>query len=169
MQIFALVILILFALVGFVAIFFTTFGTLIIFIGSILYAFLTKLSVLNIKTLLILLALYLLGEALEYVFIIVGAKKFGGSNAAVVGAIIGGLIGAVVGTGFFGIGIIPGTFLGIFLGALLADFSVNKDFVKSVKAGAGGIMGRIGSVAAKVVIAIIMFSIITTKVVNYAF
>ncbi len=49
MQIPALAILILFSLIGFAAIFFTTFGTLIILIGSILYALITGLSVLDLK------------------------------------------------------------------------------------------------------------------------
>ena len=97
MEIFAITLLILFSLVGFAAVFFTTFGTMIILIGAVLYAFLTQFSALTLKTLVILLILYLFGEALEYIFVILGAKKFGASNAAVVGAIIGGILGAAAG------------------------------------------------------------------------
>src|SRR4030042_7190231 len=146
MEIFALVILILFSLIGFAAIFFTTFGTFIILVGSVLYAFLTGFAIISLKTLLILLIFYLCGEVLEYVFIIVGAKKFGASNPAVAGAIIGGIVGAILGLGFFGMGLIPGTFLGIFLGAFLVELVIQRDLVKSLKAGAGGGLGRIGSV-----------------------
>ena len=160
MEALALTILILFAVIGFGAIFFTTFGTMIILIGSIIFAVMTDFSVLGLKPLLILLSLYLFGEVLEYIFIILGAKKLGASNPAVLGALIGGIAGATIGTMFFGVGIVLGTFLGIFLGAFLVELIIHKDLVKSLKAGTGGIFGRIGSILAKVVIAIIMFVVI---------
>jgi len=164
MEILALVILILFSLIGFAAIFFTTFGTLIIFIGSILYALLTGLSVINIKILLILFTLYLGGEVLEYFFIIAGAKKLGASNAAAAGAIIGGILGAILGAAFFGIGLLLGTFMGIFLGAFLVELIIQRDFIKSLKAGAGSVLGRVGSIVAKVGIAALMLYIITFRI-----
>ena len=89
MEILAITILVIFSLVGFAAIFFTTFGTLIIFIGAILYALLTEFSELSFTKLLILLGLYLCGEVMEYVFVIFGAKKFGASNKAAMGAFHG--------------------------------------------------------------------------------
>ena len=95
MEILALVILIISALIGFGAIFFTTFGTLIIFIGTLLYSLLTGFSILSVKTIAVLFILYLLGEGAEYLFVIIGAKKFGASNGAVIGALIGGVIGAM--------------------------------------------------------------------------
>ena len=159
MEMLALAILILFSLIGFTAIFFTTFGTLIILIGSILYALLTGFTIISMKALLVILTLYLCGEVLEYLFVILGAKKLGASNAAVVGAIVGGIVGAILGVAFFGIGIILGTFLGIFLGAFLVELIIHKDLVKSLKAGAGGVLGRVGSIVAKVIIAMIMFAI----------
>lgn len=166
MEILALAILILFSLIGFAAIFFTTFGTLIILIGSILYALLTGFSIISLKTLVILLTLYLCGEVLEYVFVIIGSKKLGASNAAVFGAIIGGILGAILGVGFFGVGLILGTFLGIFLGAFIVELIVHKDLIRSLKAGTGGILGRIGSIVVKVMIAIIMFAIMASSIVN---
>jgi len=166
MEILALSILIIFSLVGFAAIFFTTFGTLIILIGSVLYALLTNFLIVDIKILLILVTLYLFGEVLEYVFIIIGAKKLGASNAAVAGAIIGGVLGAAIGVSIFGIGLILGTFLGIFLGAFIVELLINKDIVKSLKAGAGGVFGRIGSILAKIIIAIGMFAIIIFSIIS---
>lgn len=166
MEVFALTLLLLLSLAGFAAIFFTTFGTFIIFTGTVLYAFLTGFSILGAKTLLVLLTLYLSGEVLEYVFIIIGAKKFGASNAAVLGAIIGGILGGVLGAAFFGIGLILGTFLGIFLGAFLVELVIQKDVVKSLKAGAGGVLGRVGSIVAKVIIAIIMFGIMASNILS---
>ena len=166
MEILALIILILFSIVGFAAIFFTTFGTLIIFIGALLYAMITGFSIIGFKTLLLLFVLYLTGEALEYFLVIFGAKKLGGSNAAVAGALIGAIVGAILGVSFFGIGLIAGTFFGIFLGAFTAELLLRKDLRKSLKAGAGGVIGRVGSVAAKLVIGVLMIAIMIFKVID---
>jgi len=164
MEILALIILIIFSIIGFAAIFFTTFGTLLILLGSIIYSSLTNFLILDPKILIVLLLLYLCGEVLEYVFIIIGGKKFGASNSAIVGAIIGGILGAVLGTPLFGVGLILGTLLGIFLGAFLVEFFIQRDLVKSIKAGLGSVLGRIGSMVVKVIIAIIMLSLIVSKI-----
>ena len=166
MEVLALLILVLSSLIGFAAIFFTTFGTLIILAGAILYAAMTGFSVLSIKSLVVLATLYFIGEVLEYILVITGAKKLGASNAAVAGAVIGGILGAILGAGFFGIGLILGTFLGIFGGAFLVELILQKDLVKSLKAGAGGVLGRMGSVIAKLIIAIIMLSIMAPRVIG---
>ncbi len=165
MEFLAITILIIFSLIGFLAIFFTTFGTLIILLGSIIFASLTDFTILDLRILVILLTLYLSGEILEYICIIIGSKKFGASNAAVMGAIIGGIIGAITGAPVFGVGVLIGTFLGIFLGAFFVELFIQKDLVKSLKAGLGGVLGRVGSIVAKVVIAIIMFIIIISSMI----
>ncbi len=166
MEIFALSVLILSGLIGFIALFFTTFGTLIIFIGAVLFAFMTNFSVIDIKTLIFLFTLYACGEALEYILVAVGVKKVGSSNAAIVGALIGGIVGSIAGVMAFGVNIIVGTFLGIFLGAFIVEFFIHKDVVKSIKAGAGGLLGRLSSIIVKVIIAIIMFSIMTQSIMS---
>lgn len=166
MEILATAILIIFGLAGFAAIFFTTFGTLIILAGSVLYAFMTGFSIVSLKIILILSAFYLLGELLEYALVILGTKKFGATNAAVIGGLAGGILGAILGVMFFGIGIILGTFVGIFLGAFLLELLVKRDVIKSLKAGTGGVLGRIGAIAAKVIIAIIMFAILAFNIIR---
>ena len=160
MEVAALSLLIIFSVLGFAAIFFTTFGTLLIFAGTLLYAFMTGFEPINFQALMVLLILYLSGEALEYVFIIAGAKKMGASNWAIAGALIGGILGATLGTLFFGFGIIAGTFLGIFLGAFLVELIVHRDMIKSLRAATGGVLGRILSIGAKVIIAVLMFAVI---------
>jgi len=166
MELLAIIILLISIIVGFVAIFFTTFGTLIIMIGSLIYAALTDFAVLTVRHLIVLSIFYLCGEVLEYAFIIIGAKKFGASNAAILGALIGGTLGAIAGSMSLGVGLIPGVFLGIFLGAFLVELIVHKDLVKSLKAGAGGVLGRIGSVITKLLIAIVMLMIIGSRVIS---
>jgi len=160
MEVFALVILIAFFVVGFIALFFTTFGTFIMLLGAILYALLTNFSIISFKALIVLLILYLFGEVLEYLFIILGAKKLGASNPAIFGALAGGILGAVFGVSFLGLGAILGTILGIFLGAFLVELIIQRSLIKSLKAGAGGVLGRVGSIVAKVLIAIAMLGIL---------
>lgn len=162
----ALLLLIFFIVVGFAAIFFTTFGTFIMMAGTLLYAVMTDFEIITPKLLGILFVLYVIGELLEFIFTVIGAKKFGASNAAAVGAVAGGVLGAVIGTGFFGIGIIPGTFCGIFLGAFLVEQLLYKEWRRSFNAGVGSLAGRIGSIVAKCFIAIIMVTIIITRVVS---
>ena len=167
MEAVALSILIIASLVGFAAIFFTTFGTLIMLLGAIFFSLLTGFTILSLKSLLLLLLLYLCGEVSEYLFIIIGTKKFGASNRAVFGALLGGIFGAVAGVYFLGIGLVFGTFLGIFLGAFLIEYTIHQDLVKSLKAGTGGILGRLGAVAVKVVIALIMLTVVIRGLLAY--
>ena len=168
MEILALALLVIFSLTGFIALFFTTFGTLIIFIGSILYALLTGFSAIGVKTLFILFTLYVCGEVLEYVLIIFGAKKFGASNAAIFGAFVGGILGAILGIGFFGVGLIAGAFLGMFFGAFVVELIIHRDLVKSLKAGTGSVLGRVGSIVAKVIISVAMFMIMASEITKSA-
>ena len=53
-----------------------------------------------------------------------------------------------------------GTLVGIFIGSFLFELFFQRDFLKSLKAGAGGIAGRFGSIAAKLLIgaAMVYFS-----------
>ena len=154
-------------LTGFFAIFFTTFGTLIIFIGTLAYATITGFRILGLKPLLILLILYLCGELLEYVFIVVGAKKFGASNKAAIGALVGGIVGAMIGLSIAGIGAFLGALLGIFSGAFLVEYLLHRDIIRSIKAGTGGVIGRIGLIFAKMVLVGIMFWVIISNIYPY--
>lgn len=160
METLALIILIICSVLGFGAIFFTTFGTLIILIGSFLYAFMTDLSVLNIQSLVVLTILYLIGEVLESVFTIIGAKRLGASNLAIAGAFIGGTAGAMLGTIYFHIDLFLSTMLGVFLGAFIIELILKRNLAKSAKAAFGGVVGRILSIVAKAAIALAMFFVI---------
>ncbi|MDP3921402.1 MAG: DUF456 domain-containing protein [Candidatus Omnitrophota bacterium] len=163
----AFAVLILFSLIGFFGIFFTSFGTFFILMGALAFAFMTDFAIFDVITLSLIAVLYAVGEVLEYVAVVIGAKKLGASNGAVVGAIIGGIVGAGVGALFFGIGAIPGTFLGIFLGAVLVELLVRKDLGQAIKAGVGGLIGRIGSIFAKLLIAVCIYLIMGYRIVEF--
>jgi len=160
----ALGILIFCFLVGFILNFFTGFGTLIIMVGAVIYSAMTGFAVLSIKVLLVLGALYVCGEVFESISTVVGTKRMGGSSKSAIGGVVGGLLGALLGTMAFGIGAFPGMLLGLFLGAALIEFVIKKDLRQSVKAGIGSLLGRMASVAVKVVIALTMFVIMALQI-----
>ena len=159
MNILAYTVLILLCLAGFISVFFAGPGTLLVFLGGLFFAFLTRFSVFDLRTLIVLLALYLFGEFMEYAAMVIGAKRLGASNTAIVGAMAGGIIGAVIGSGCFVIGIIPGTLLGIFLGAFVLELLVKRDWKQSLKSGIGSLVGRVGSIAAKFIVVLCMFTV----------
>jgi uncharacterized protein len=164
MEYFALGLLILVAIAGFAAIFFTTFGTFIILLGAIAYGFLTNFTLVSGRTLAIVAGLYVIGEVLEYVFVVFGVKKAGASHWAILGALVGGAAGAIFGFPLLGVGLFGGMIVGIFLGAFLVELIIHRDLFKSVRAGAGGVIGRLGSIVTKVFIAIAMVTVLALQI-----
>ena len=169
MEILALGVLIIFGAIGLIAIFFNAFGTLIILAGAFIYALMTGFSVITPQTLIVLAMLYAAGEILEYAFVAFGAKKAGASNRAVWGGFLGGIAGGFLGALFLGIGVLPGTFLGIFAGASIAEYQLRKDVSRSLKAGAGSLAGAVAAIAAKIFLALGMFVLIIFRLVGHAF
>lgn len=163
----AFILLIVFSLFGFLAIFFTSFGTFIILLGAMLFSWMTEFMIFDAATLIIFFLLYGFGEILEYIFTALGAKSVGASNAAVIGAILGGVVGAMVGVSFFGIGIFAATFLGIFFGAFLMEYLIHRDLERSLFAGLGSLAGRVGSIFVKVAIALVIYAIMGVKIFAY--
>jgi len=161
----AFMVLAVFSAAGLAALFLSCPGNLIILIGAVVFAFLTKFSIIGSKSLIILFSLYLFGEVAEYFLVILGAKKFGASNVAVVGAVIGGTAGAILGAPLLGVGILFGAFLGIFFGAFLVELLIQRNLVRSLKAGVGGVIGRIACIAVKVLVAILMLWVIAVRVI----
>ncbi len=168
MQIAALLLLALFYLGGFAAIFFTSIGTLLILIGALLYAFMTRFEVLTIMSLILLLGLYLLGELVEFFLGFLGARSFGASARAAWAGMAGGLIGALIGSIFFGIGVFLGTLIGIFVGILVVEIARHRDWKRALTAGTGGLLGRLGAIGVKVIIAVAMGGIIFYRLIQHS-
>ncbi|HDS02947.1 MAG TPA: DUF456 domain-containing protein [Firmicutes bacterium] len=93
----------------------------------------------------------LLGEGVESLMGMMGAKKYGATRWGMAAAFVGGLLGTVIGTA-----LIPviGTLVGVFAGGFIMTFLVEAFFVKKgvrkgLKAGAGTLLGRVISTAFK--------------------
>lgn len=121
-------------------------GLPIIWVAALVYAILTGFQSIGWLFLLLTGLVVLLVQVAEQMARAWGAKRFGASKWGTWGAVIGSLIGL-----FF----MPfGLFLGPFLGALLAELVQGRSFEEAAKAGWGGLVGVLGSVAINVLVAI---------------
>ena len=111
---------------------------------------------------LLLLALALIGEGIEFAASVLGTKKMGGSSRgatmSVVGAIIGGILGAVLGVPIPipVVGILIGSVLfaagGAMIGAMIGEQSQGKTLKESAKIGSAAFIGRLLGTAGKIVV-----------------
>ncbi len=102
-------------------------------------------------TIAVLVFLTLVSYAFDFLGSYFGAKYFGATRWGTFGAVIGAIIGM-----FFGI---PGLFIGPVIGALAGEFIAGKKLIDAGKAGWGSLLGNLGGMLAKFVIALIMIAL----------
>ena len=102
-------------------------------------------------TIIVLVLLTLVSYALDFFAGYFGAKHFGATKWGTFGAILGALIGL-----FFGI---LGLFVGPVIGAIAGEFIAGKRLVDAGRAGWGSLLGNIGAMVAKLIIALAMITI----------
>ena len=142
-------------------------GNFIILGASILLAWQGGFHEVTVTVLIVLTALALLGELIEFIFGIYGAKKYKASNKAIVGSIVFGIAGGVIGLPFFlGIGAVVGAFIGAFVGAFLVDLFIEKDVDSAMKSGWGAFLGRISGTVSKAALGMAMIVITIVSVVR---
>ena len=134
------------------------FGNWVIF-GAMLGAWVfTRFRHFGLWSLAGLLALALLGEALELAAASYGAGRFGGSRGAKIAAVAGCILGAIVGTPWFPV---VGTLLGACLGAFAAAggyeyFVERRQPYAAFRVGAGAATGKVAGMIAKILVGILM-------------
>jgi uncharacterized protein YqgC (DUF456 family) len=126
-------------------------GVLLVYAGLVCAAGSDGFARVGWITLGILLLLAIAAMALDFLTASYGARRTGASRWAAVGAAGGTLIGL-----FFGI---PGIILGPFLGAVLLELLVRKDFLQAGKAGVGTWLGLLVGVALKFALVFMMIGI----------
>jgi uncharacterized protein YqgC (DUF456 family) len=100
----------------------------------------------------ITLAIALLVFALDYIIPALGAKKFGGTKAGMIGTTIGLIVGILA-------PIPGGIIIGPFVGALIGELSNKADTKKALKAAFGSFLGFITGTFIKFIVAIIYFGL----------
>jgi uncharacterized protein YqgC (DUF456 family) len=99
----------------------------------------------------ILVLLTLATYALDFLSGYFGARYFGATKWGTFGAIIGAIVGL-----FFGI---IGLFIGPVIGAIAGEFFAGKRMIDAGRAGWGSLLGNLGGMIGKLVIALVMITI----------
>ena len=107
-------------------------------------------------TILVLVLLTLATYALDFLAGYFGAKHFGATKWGTFGAILGALVGLSFG--------ILGLFVGPVIGAIAGEFLAGKRLVDAGRAGWGSLLGNIGAMVAKLIIALAMIAIFLVSV-----
>jgi len=126
-------------------------GAPLLFAGLLVAAWVEDFSYVGGGMLAVLGALALLTYAVDFVASALGAKRFGASNRAIVGAAIGALVGI-----FFGL---PGVLLGPFVGAVVGELTGRRGPRDAARAGLGATLGLALGAAAKLALAFSMLGI----------
>jgi len=126
-------------------------GAPLVFGGLLVAAWLEGFAYVGPWTLLVLALLAALTQVIDIFAGALGARHFGASRAAVVGAILGAVVGI-----FFGL---PGIVLGPFCGALIGELLAERPLREAGAAGFGAGLGLLIGVALKMALAFSMIGI----------
>jgi uncharacterized protein len=107
-------------------------------------------------SIIVLVLLTLATYALDFLAGYFGAKRFGATKWGTLGAILGALVGL-----FFGI---FGLFVGPVIGAIAGEFVAGKRLIEAGRAGWGSLLGNVGAMVAKLIIALVMIIIFLMSV-----
>ena len=135
---------------GLLSIIFGLPGCWIILADAAVYAGLTGFARISWPILAILLGMALVGEGVEFLAGVYGARRWGASRPAVLGALGGAVLGAILLSPLlFLVGALLGAFLGAFIGAFLVEYLSHRDPNRALRSGFGAFLGRIGGILAK--------------------
>ncbi|MDJ0926119.1 MAG: DUF456 domain-containing protein [Gammaproteobacteria bacterium] len=126
-------------------------GAPLMFVGLVLVAWAEDFQYVGVTTLAVLAGLALLTYLVDLAAGILGARHFGASGRAMIGAGIGALLGL-----FFGL---PGIILGPFIGACVGELTAVADLKAASRAGVGATVGLVLGAALKIAIAFTMLGI----------
>ena len=125
-------------------------GNIIIAINSFIYGVLTGFEAFSFGFVLTLLLIVFVAEFLEYVLIVLTARKYGASKWGVTGSIVGGIAGAISGAFVTPVmGAIIGSVLGVFIGATVLEFFKSYRLRDAVLSGVGAFLGKLGGLSIK--------------------
>lgn len=129
-------------------------GAPVLYAGLFVAAWAEDFAHVGAKTLVALGIMTILTYALDFLAGAFGARRFGASRRAVIGAALGAIAGL-----FFGI---PGILLGPFVGAVVGELSNRADLKSAGRAGIGATLGLALGIAAKLTLAFAMLGIFIT-------
>ena len=126
-------------------------GAPLIFAGLVVGAWADNFVYVGAWTIVALAVLTLLIIGVDFWATMFGAKKFGASRRAVMGAVVGSIAGLFLG--------VPGVIFGPFIGAVLGELSSAGSLRQATRAGFGATLGLILGAAMKLALAFSMIGI----------
>jgi len=118
-------------------------GNWIVVLLALLYAWAEGFEAVTWWVLAIGVFCALIGEGIELMSSYIGARTSGAGRLTGIMAVVGCIIGAIAGVPFyFGLGAIPGTVLGAFVGAIAGEMIRRKKAGEALLAGLGAAVGR---------------------------
>jgi uncharacterized protein len=126
-------------------------GAPLLLAGLVLAAWAEDFAYVGPGMLVVLGILAVLTYVADFLASALGARRFGASSRAVVGAALGGLVGL-----FFGL---AGVLLGPFVGAVLGELSARRSLGDAGRAGVGATLGLAVGLALKIALAVSMLAL----------
>lgn len=126
-------------------------GTLLVWGGIVLGAWIDDFTRVSVATVLVFSALGLLAWGLDYAAGLMGAKKAGASKLALMGAAAGTVVGLFM--GLVGVLFMP------LVGAAVGEYLAQKDQKRAAQVGVATWIGIMVGLVAKVVLAFVMVGI----------
>jgi uncharacterized protein len=126
-------------------------GAMLIVAGLVLAAWADGFTKVGVGTLVVIGVIGAASYLVDFAAAALGAKKFGASPRAMVGAGLGTLLGLFLG--------LPGIIIGPFLGAVIGELTIHRDIAKVGRAGLAAWIGFLVGMAVKVGIAFLMIAI----------
>jgi uncharacterized protein len=132
-------------------------GALLIVAGLVVAAWADGFTKVGVWPLVIIGVIGAASYLVDFAAAALGAKKFGASPRAMVGAGLGTLLGLFLG--------LPGIIIGPFLGAVIGELTMHRDMARVGKAGLAAWIGFLVGMAVKVGIAFLMIAIFLSALV----
>jgi uncharacterized protein YqgC (DUF456 family) len=126
-------------------------GAPLVFAGLVFAAWAEGFEYIGLWTIVALAAITLLTLGVDLWATMFGAKRFGASKRAVVGALIGSVAGLFLG--------FPGVLFGPFIGAVIGELLAQKNLQQATRAGFGATIGLVLGAAIKLALAFTMIGI----------
>lgn len=126
-------------------------GAPLIFAGLVIGAWADDFAYVGVWTIVVLAVLTLVTIGVDFWATMFGAKRFGASKRAVIGALVGSIIGLFLG--------LPGVLFGPFIGAVIGEISSRRSLPQATRAGFGATLGLVLGAAIKLALALSMIGI----------
>ncbi|HYN00287.1 MAG TPA: DUF456 domain-containing protein [Aestuariivirgaceae bacterium] len=130
-------------------------GAPLLFAGMLLGAWIDDFAYVGTGTLIVLGILAALTYIVDFAATAFGARRYGASARAAIGAVVGGLIGL-----FFGL---AGILLGPFIGAVVGEFTKQNNLRAASRAGRGATLGLVFAAAGKIALGLTMLGLFALK------